>query len=198
MDESRRCTAKAKQTGQRCKRAAIPGGKVCVMHGGAIPAVRAAAAKRKADAAATAAMEVIWSPDAAPIGDPVEALAALAGKLQHAVDVLGARVEVTDLDGTTALAWSRAMRELRMSLEALEGLGLQERRVRLAEAQGQQLAAVVRAVLDRMFAGVVEAVGEQLVAELRLSDAWAHTAIEVVPAELRRAAGGDVVRGELA
>lgn len=190
MDESRRCTAKVKQTGERCKRAAIPGGTICVIHGGASPAVRAAAARREADAAATAALEVVWNPDASPVGDPVEALASLAGKLQHAVDVLGARVEVTDLDGTTALALSRAMRDLRMALEALEGLGLQERRVRLAEGAGQQIAAVLRAVLDRMYV-VVDTVESQESDELGLPDAWTRSALVVVPDELRRVAGGD-------
>lgn len=197
MDESRRCTAKAKQTGERCKRAAIPGGHVCVMHGGAIPAVRAAAAKRKADAAATAALEVIWNPDAESVKDPVEALASLAGKLEHAVDVLGARVDATDLDGTTALAWARVMREYQKALVALQGLGLEERRVRLAEGAGAAVAGVLRTVLDQLFAIVVEAVGEREARELGLADVWNQSTREIVPAELRRLAVDQVVRGEV-
>lgn len=43
---ARQCTAKAKKTGNRCKRAPIPGGTVCVMHGGAAPQVRNAATRR--------------------------------------------------------------------------------------------------------------------------------------------------------
>lgn len=46
----RRCTAKSKQAGRRCKRRPIPGGYVCVMHGGKIPQVQAAAARRLAAA----------------------------------------------------------------------------------------------------------------------------------------------------
>ena len=40
------CRATSKQSGQRCKRRPIPGGYVCVMHGGKAPQVQAAAADR--------------------------------------------------------------------------------------------------------------------------------------------------------
>lgn len=195
MDESRRCTATAKGTGERCKRAAILGGTVCVKHGGAAPAVRAAAERRKAEAAATAALEVIWNPDAESVKDPVEALAKLAGKLEHAVDVLGARVDATDLDGSTALAWDRVMRNYQKALVALQGLGLEERRVRLAEEQSHLLASVVRAVLDRLLVVVVEAVGEDESVELALPNVWASASRQIVGEEFRRVA--DTVRGEV-
>ena len=42
----RRCTARSKRSGQRCKRRPIPGGSVCVMHGGAAPQVKLAAKDR--------------------------------------------------------------------------------------------------------------------------------------------------------
>lgn len=48
-----RCTATARQTGQRCKRRPIPGGSVCIIHGGAAPQV-AAAARQRLQHAATA------------------------------------------------------------------------------------------------------------------------------------------------
>jgi hypothetical protein len=35
----RRCTAKSKQSGTRCKRSPIPGGAVCALHGGKAPQV---------------------------------------------------------------------------------------------------------------------------------------------------------------
>jgi hypothetical protein len=41
MDTPRQCTATARG-GQRCKRRPIPGGAVCVMHGGGAPQVQAA------------------------------------------------------------------------------------------------------------------------------------------------------------
>lgn len=40
------CTAKSKQSQQRCKRRPIPGGTVCVMHGGGNPHTRARALER--------------------------------------------------------------------------------------------------------------------------------------------------------
>lgn len=46
MDPSRRCTAHAKQSGERCKRAAIPHGTVCVIHGGKAPWALAKAEER--------------------------------------------------------------------------------------------------------------------------------------------------------
>ena len=46
MDDSRRCTATAKSTGERCKRAAVKGGNVCSMHGGKAPQVERKAQER--------------------------------------------------------------------------------------------------------------------------------------------------------
>ncbi len=45
----RRCTATARNTGERCKRAAIKGGTVCTTHGGNLPQVRKAAKERLLD-----------------------------------------------------------------------------------------------------------------------------------------------------
>jgi len=45
-----RCTAKARRTGEQCRRDAIKGGTVCISHGGAAPQVRAAAQARFAEA----------------------------------------------------------------------------------------------------------------------------------------------------
>jgi len=46
MDDSRRCTAKSTRSGERCKKPAILGGKVCQTHGGGAPQVKKAAAER--------------------------------------------------------------------------------------------------------------------------------------------------------
>ena len=40
------CTATSKQSGQRCKRRPIPGGHVCIMHGGGAPNVQFKAQER--------------------------------------------------------------------------------------------------------------------------------------------------------
>jgi hypothetical protein len=55
LPSERRCHAHSKRSGERCRRLAIPGGVVCVMHGGAAPQVAAAARRRLIYAAATVA-----------------------------------------------------------------------------------------------------------------------------------------------
>jgi hypothetical protein len=52
MDEAKRCTATVIKTGERCKRARIPGTTVCATHGGSAPQVRAAAQRRVQEARA--------------------------------------------------------------------------------------------------------------------------------------------------
>lgn len=46
MEDSRRCTATANSTGERCKNAAIKGGTVCRVHGGSAPQVKKKAQER--------------------------------------------------------------------------------------------------------------------------------------------------------
>ena len=55
MDAARQCKAKSKRSGERCRRAAIVGGAVCHMHGGASGPTREAARRRLAAAADPAA-----------------------------------------------------------------------------------------------------------------------------------------------
>lgn len=177
----RQCTAASKRSGVRCRAWAVEDMTVCRMHGGSSPQAREAARQRRTAAEATALLESVWDPNAAPVRDPVEALAALAGKAEHALDVLGARITVGDLEGATGVAWSRTMRELRQMLEGLERLGLEDRRVRLSEQMGQMLAGVVRSILSQL----------QLTPE---QEALAST---VVVAEFRRASTTSAATGEL-
>jgi hypothetical protein len=48
MDERRQCTAKSKQSQQRCKRAPVPGLNVCKIHGGGTQAAQSTAKVRLA------------------------------------------------------------------------------------------------------------------------------------------------------
>jgi hypothetical protein len=194
MDESRQCRATAR-SGERCKRAAIPGGRVCVMHGGATPAVRAAAERRRAEAQATALLNAIWDPDAAPITDPVRALQALAGRLQNASDVLGARLDAADadLDGATGMAWARVIRELRLALEGMERLGLAERQIEL----DQGIAAIVVEAVYLGLGALPELLPEQ---RSRFVDAFltgARIVNDRANAGLPLEAPPETVRGEL-
>lgn len=133
----RRCRARSKRSGQQCRAYAVEGMSVCRMHGGSSPQAREAAQRRKAEREATALLQVIWDPDAAPITNPVEALQKLAGQVQHAVNVLGAMLQNADLDGPTAAAWARAMRELRQVLEGMERLDLAGKHIELQQQQAQ-------------------------------------------------------------
>jgi hypothetical protein len=59
MDVSRQCTASSKQSGERCRRAAIQGGFVCVTHGGGAPQVKLSATDRLATFVDPALTELI-------------------------------------------------------------------------------------------------------------------------------------------
>ncbi len=101
MNDNRRCTATAKATGERCKRAAAPGGTVCVKHGGGAPQVRAAAARRVERQAAEAELAAVFG---APLSeaDPVETV---INEIRHcAGHVQWLRAKVAELP-TEDLVW---------------------------------------------------------------------------------------------
>jgi hypothetical protein len=121
--------------------------------------------------------------------DPHTALLEELHRTAGAVQWLGAVVadleqEHVGGDVGPAQVWVRLLGDERDRLvkvaKTCVDVGIEERRVRLAESAGAQLAAVVRAVLDR----------------LELSDGQRLLALQVVPEEFRRL-GGDVVEGEV-
>ncbi|UIU47015.1 hypothetical protein [Microcystis phage MinS1] len=207
-----RCTATAKGTGEQCKRRPIPGGSVCVKHGGGAAQVRAAADARVAARQAVLAVESFGLPREV---DPHTALLEELHRTAGAVEWLGAVVADLERD---ALVWGRVKETHGTQLEkgtdngvtyqagpnafvelwqrerkhlvdvARECIraGIEERRVRLAESAGQQLASVVRAVLDRMFGALVDALGQERAVEVTLEAVWAEAALRIVPEELRR------------
>ena len=70
MDNERRCTAKSKQSQQRCKNAALLGAKTCRFHGSAAPQVKAASARRVLEALVGPALiklrDILEQPDVPP------------------------------------------------------------------------------------------------------------------------------------
>lgn len=191
----RQCTATSKATGNRCRRSAVLDGTVCPMHGGKAPQVRNAIERRRQERAAVLAAESFGVP---VIVDPHTALLEELHRTAGAVAWLGALV--ADLD-RSEIGWGRTRekvggedhgttREARPSVwvtlwqgerdrlvkvaKACLDAGIEERRVRLAESAGQELAAVLRRVLDR----------------LGLSAEQQSLALEVVPDEFRRLAEG--------
>ena len=96
MDEDRQCTATAKSTGERCQRAAIKGGSVCHVHGGATPQVKQKAQERLDQMAdsVTADMQDIISDfsalyDAADPEDKADILAELRKNWKVVLDRTG-------------------------------------------------------------------------------------------------------------
>jgi hypothetical protein len=160
------CTAISKQTGQQCKRKAVPGGEVCRYHGGAAGQVKA-----KAKAAIRA--EVMnWGLGDSHV-DPGEVLLRLvtqsaaraqryASELEQLVDNEGlAAAMVGEIEIPTKHGEYKAGEYIRglAHLEAQErdrcanfatkavAAGLAERTVRIAERQGQLTVEMVHAAL---------------------------------------------------
>lgn len=145
--DAKRCQALSRRSGEQCKRPPIPGGRVCHMHGGGSAKVRAAAQRRRDQAAADALLKLVWDPDAAPVTDPIQGLQRLSGRLERAVDVLGARLEDDGLDGAAAEAWVKVMGELRRALDGMARLGIAERHVELERARAELVTSAFRAAL---------------------------------------------------
>lgn len=184
-----RCRARNRR-GTQCGRRPIPGATVCNLHGGKAPQVLAAARRRVQEAEAREAAERF----AARVDvHPAQALLELVHYQAGIVAYWRARVEdITDDDlewgvtrtktggddhGTTEEAAAHVA--YRLLVEAQDKLaayasaalkaGVEERRVRLAEQQGQLVADVIRGILS----------------DLRLSPEQEALVSEVVPRRLR-------------
>jgi hypothetical protein len=97
--DKQKCTAKSKQSGERCQRYCSPGASVCFIHGGGAPQVRAAAHHRTAAAEAEAAVER-WA-----LPTHISAREALADELARSkgyVDAYDALVQQLGADGVIA------------------------------------------------------------------------------------------------
>lgn len=165
----------------RCRKQPIKGGAVCRTHGGSAPQVKAAAEARLLHRRAVLEAETLGLPrEIDPHTALLEELHRTAGAVQWLAAVIS-DLERGHVAGDSV--WLRLYADERDRLvkvaKTCVDVGIEERRVRLAESAGAQLAAVVRAVLDR----------------LQLSDEQRLLALQVVPEEFRRL--GDVVPGEV-
>lgn len=157
--DDKRCCARSKNSGKRCNAWAIEGGTVCYMHGGAAPAVKAAAAERirtreiEASAAAVLAHEGME-----PVEDPLASLSRLAASSEALMRALGARVnsldELEHFDAKNSPAikaevqmYERAMDRTHRLLDSLVKHGYAERQVAIQEQEAMLVAGVIRRVL---------------------------------------------------
>lgn len=168
------CTAK-KSDGSSCKAYAIKGGKVCRVHGGATRQVRAAAARRAQEEAARKQLAALGEPE--PV-DPSDALLHLISWKYGEVKWLRQRVQdlpgdeltwgvaQTDvgvgpegpIDRVTEKAspsvWWALLRQAEDQLanyaERALRAGIEERKVRIAEQQGDIIAAVMMNIFNRL------------------------------------------------
>lgn len=190
-----RCTGHSSRTGKPCKQNPIDGLTVCKFHGGGTKAARAAGKRRVTEAAATAeAARFATRRDIHPADALLELVQWTAGEVDYwrgKVDALAdeelagaliTKTEVgedkgqpTDLTTTEAAEHiyirmlGKASDRLATYAAAALRAGVEERRVRLAENQGQLVAAVIRRILDA----------------LNLTDTQLELVPTIVPRELR-------------
>ena len=94
MDDERRCSAH-NRAGERCKRAAIIGGTVCKIHGGASPWAQTKATERLEERAARVILsERLEHPE--PIEHPVYELLKLAAEMRAWQAILRERLDTLD------------------------------------------------------------------------------------------------------
>jgi hypothetical protein len=157
----RQCTAKSNRTGQRCKRAACKGGRVCATHGGRAPQVKRKATERVIEERARAAA-ADYVPAASELVDPVGTLLKVAGEVLGFKAFVGQRLAELQADSwryrgeqgeqlrAEVALYERALDRATKVLIEINRLGLEQRKQAFDERQGVELAAVIHRILDRL------------------------------------------------
>lgn len=153
------CSATSTTTGERCGRAPAPGSDVCKRHGAAAPQVKAAAARRVAEAKIVEqASAELARLNVEPIGDPLAELSKLAGQAVAWKDRMGARVnKLTEIRyegglGTEQLRaeialFERAMDRCASVLTGMARLDIDERMTGIRSRTADMLTAALEAAL---------------------------------------------------
>lgn len=173
----------ARTTGRQCENYAAAGSPYCGVHG-------ANGQRRKKAAAFKAHDEFteLYDPDSPPVTDPVAELQKLGGVARHAVIVCGRKVnelehwDSVDMKGTRQLKieielWSRMMKLSESILTTLAKLGIDERRVQVAEREQLLIIAALRSIAGD--------------AELALTPAQRQAWESVVPRHLKAIMSSD-------
>lgn len=162
-DDAPRCTARAKSTGEQCDNFPMHGSTVCRVHGGKAKQVREAAQRRLAAEKLDREMrDVIAFESREGVADPFEALSLLADEALAMKEALASRVNslkklrysahgtgTEQLRAEVAL-YERAMDRAGKFLDLLVRNGFEERRVRMSEQMGLQVASLLRNVLAEL------------------------------------------------
>lgn len=185
-----KCAAHKVSTGEPCKAWAVVGARVCVAHGGAAPQVKAKAAQNIAEAKARRALEGLEEYEA--VTDPIERLQLLAGRAERFMAIVGARVEeLTSMRYRTeseqlraeVAVYERAIASTGKLLVDLARLNLDERAVRLQEAQVALLAGALAEALAE--AGLATELRQQITVRVAELVAAAEDRAALVPAGRR-------------
>lgn len=169
--DKRVCGAQRAKSQGACKRPAgwgtdHPGQGACKLHGGSTPTHRRAALREQAQRTAHEALALLGRDGVAPIVNPLEALASLAGEIVATKDIFRERVaqlreeawRYEDAKGGEQLRAEIAMYERALDRSArvlsdIARLKIDERLTAITEQQAQTLASVVTAVLERLDLG---------------------------------------------
>lgn len=155
------CKATAR-SGEQCSNPPIQGGTVCRMHGGGAPAVKAAAARRKAAEAVQAEAQAILAHEGfAGVTDPLEEISRLANEALAVKTASAARVNaLTSISTTSKLGvdslavevalYERAMDRAGRFLDLLVKSGFEQRRIELDQRTAEQFVRVMKSVLNRL------------------------------------------------
>jgi hypothetical protein len=137
-----RCTAKSKRSQERCRRAANRGATVCHMHGGSVPRVKLAAARRLADAEAMKALNRL---DIRPLDHPVDELLRLGAEFVAVKDVLAAKFTEAKAGDQVLLAeaYGKALDRAHKILVEIQRLDLDTKKVVIEHQKAQLLAQAI-------------------------------------------------------
>lgn len=175
MEPKEKCSARSKQSGKRCGNYPVSGGTVCRMHGGKAPQVARKAAARRQQDAIRGLLDNLGTPT--PV-DPGQALLELIAAKNGEVQWLRSVVKELERDAlawgradyetgvgplgpvdkytekAAVSIWWEMLRKAEDQLASYSSqalrAGIEERRIRLAEGIGNQVATAVRRILDRL------------------------------------------------
>lgn len=145
-DPMARCS-RTKNNGDQCGKYALTGATLCAQHGGKSPNVQKAIARRAQEEAARKALaaQPLWSQAAAPVTDPVEEMSLVAGQIRDARKRLMAQMAVLDNgcpccgvgpdDHGRSRAHMELTKEFNRLLESMARIGIEDRKVKIQEAQ---------------------------------------------------------------